>query len=120
MNSQATGSGLVGYNVQSVVDARHHLIVAHEVTNSGNDRGQLSKMAKGVRPCGAHNKKPAEAGYGALKKKPEALIKRLCDGVIQPIPTDPSRPVPKLLVQERFGERCCNQRPHCPFRKQLR
>jgi len=43
MNSR--GSGVVGYNVQSAVDAKHHLIVAHEVTNAGSDRRQLSRMA---------------------------------------------------------------------------
>ena len=49
MKSQAKGTGLVGYNVQTVVDARHHLIVEHEVTNVGSDRAQLSKMALAAR-----------------------------------------------------------------------
>lgn len=40
------GSGTVGYNVQTAVDAKHHLIVAHEVTNKGHDRTQLANMAK--------------------------------------------------------------------------
>ncbi len=40
------GSGVVGYNVQAVVDADHHLIVAHEVTNEGTDRAQLAGMAE--------------------------------------------------------------------------
>ena len=32
----------MGYNVQAAVEAKHHLIVAHEVTNIGIDRDQLS------------------------------------------------------------------------------
>ena len=36
-------SRLVCYNVQSAVDSKHHLIVAHEVTNK-TDRGQLCRM----------------------------------------------------------------------------
>jgi len=36
---------IVGYNVQSVVEAEHHLIVAHEVTMHGYDRDALSAMA---------------------------------------------------------------------------
>src|SRR5476649_1869025 len=42
-------SGIVGYNVQTAVDAKHHLIVEHEVTNIGSDRDQLSGMAKKAR-----------------------------------------------------------------------
>jgi len=35
----------VCYNIQSFVDTKHHLIVAHEVTNT-TDRGQLCNMTK--------------------------------------------------------------------------
>ena len=45
MATSGRGSGMVGYNVQTAVDAKHHLIVAHEVTNSGTDRSQLHNMA---------------------------------------------------------------------------
>jgi transposase len=38
------GTGIVGYNVQAAVDAKHHLIVAHEVINTGSDRDQLYPM----------------------------------------------------------------------------
>ena len=36
---------VVGYNVQSAVETKHHLIVAHEVTNLGYDRDALAMMA---------------------------------------------------------------------------
>src|ERR1700753_361306 len=46
MATSGRGSGVVGYNVQVAVDTEHHLIVTHEVTNSGSDRAQLANMAK--------------------------------------------------------------------------
>jgi transposase len=46
MATSGRGTGIVGYNVQTVVDAKHHLILAHEVTNVGHDRNQLAHMAK--------------------------------------------------------------------------
>jgi transposase len=46
MATSGRGSGVVGYNVQAAVDTKHHLIVAHDVTNVGTDRSQLSRIAK--------------------------------------------------------------------------
>ena len=45
MATSGRGTGMVGYNVQTAVDAEHHLIVAHDVTNLGYDRTQLEPMA---------------------------------------------------------------------------
>ena len=49
MNSAGKGTGVVGYNVQAVVDAKNHLIVAHEVSNDTSDRAKLSPMAEMAR-----------------------------------------------------------------------
>jgi len=35
--ASSTKAGRVGYNVQTVVDIEHHLIVAHKVTNIVSD-----------------------------------------------------------------------------------
>ena len=45
MNSAGKGTGVVGYNVQTAVDTKNHMIVAHEVTNVGHDHAALSTMA---------------------------------------------------------------------------
>ena len=49
MATSGRGTGMVGYNVQSAVDDKHHLIVAHEVTNVGHDRSALATMAEQAR-----------------------------------------------------------------------
>jgi hypothetical protein len=65
MATSRLGSAVVGYNVQTAVDAKHHLIVAHEVTNSVTDRGQLAQMAKAAKEATAHPKPTvlADRGY---------------------------------------------------------
>ncbi|KPX43634.1 IS1182 family transposase [Pseudomonas syringae pv. tagetis] len=61
------GTGIVGYNVQTAVDAQHHLIVAHEVTNVGSDRDQLSSMAKQAREAMASDSLSVVADRGYFK-----------------------------------------------------
>jgi hypothetical protein len=61
------GTGIVGYNVQTAVDAKHHLIVAHEVTNVGIDRDQLSSMAKLARAAMGTQDLTAIADRGYFK-----------------------------------------------------
>ncbi|MBN0523481.1 IS1182-like element ISPa7 family transposase, partial [Pseudomonas aeruginosa] len=61
------GSGIVGYNVQAAVDAKHHLIVTHEVTNDGVDRDQLSSMAKQAREAMGVEELSAVADRGYFK-----------------------------------------------------
>ena len=56
MATSGKGTATVGYNVQIVVDAEHHLIVDHEVTNRGYDRHQLAPMAlKAQQATGCEN-----------------------------------------------------------------
>ena len=45
MATSGRGSGMVGYNMQAAVDAKHHMIVTHEVTNVGHDRSALNSTA---------------------------------------------------------------------------
>ena len=64
MATSGRGSGIVGYNVQTAVDAKHHLIVAHEVTNEGHDRSQLAPMAAAARDAMGTKKLLAIADRG--------------------------------------------------------
>ena len=58
------GNAMVGYNVQAAVDTKNHLIVAHEVTNSGSDRSQLSQMALAAKEAMGKSKLIALADRG--------------------------------------------------------
>jgi len=64
MATSGRGSGVVGYNVQAAVDTKHHLIVSHEVTNVGHDRGQLSPMAEQAKEAMGAKKIEAVADRG--------------------------------------------------------
>ncbi len=46
MATSGRGSGVVGYNVQAAVETDNHLIVAHDVVQTGSDRAQLLPMGQ--------------------------------------------------------------------------
>ena len=64
MATSARGSGVVGYNVQTAVDAKHHLVVTHEVTNQGTDRAQLASMGQQTQEALGTDKLTALADRG--------------------------------------------------------
>ena len=84
MATSGKGSGIVGYNVQAAVDTRHHLIVAHEVTNKGFDRGQLSGMAQQAREAMGHAELTAIADRGYYKGEDILLCEQ--NGVVPMVP----------------------------------
>jgi transposase len=61
------GGSVVGYNVQTAVDSKHHLIPFHEVTNAGVDRHQLSAIAKGTKAALGLDEAGSEDARLALK-----------------------------------------------------
>lgn len=67
MATSGRGTGMVGYNVQTAVDAKHHMIVAHEVTNVGHDRDQLFSMAQQTRAAVGQNQLTVLADRGYFK-----------------------------------------------------
>jgi len=88
MSTSARGSGTVGYNVQTAVDSKHHLIVAHDVSMAMGDRRQLTRMSKKAREAtGIKNLKViADRGYYNMEE-----IKATVDEGITPY-------VPKSLT----------------------
>lgn len=99
MATSGKGTGIVGYNVQTAVDAKHHLIVAHEVTNRGHDRDQLSNMARQAQAATGHATLTAIADRGYFKGEE---IQACGDAGITPL-------VPKPLTsgakaEGRFGK----------------
>ena len=69
MATSGRGSGMVGYNVQAAVDIKYHLIPAHEVTNVGTDRSQLSHMAKRTKAALKADKLEVVADRGYFKSE---------------------------------------------------
>lgn len=77
MATNMRGASVVGYNVQAAVDAVHHLIVAHEVTNVVVDRNLLAPMAEKTKAAMGveHLEALADRGYFSGEQI------RTCEGI---------------------------------------
>jgi transposase len=73
--------GIVGYNVQTAVDAEHHLIVAHEVVTDGVDRDQLAGMAEQAREAIGTEELTVVADRGYFKSE-QILECTSTDGIV--------------------------------------
>lgn len=84
MATSGRGTGMVGYNIQTAVDTKHHLIVAHEVTNVGHDRNQLANMATQAKTAMGANELNVVADRGYFSS--EEILKCHEAGIIPIVP----------------------------------
>jgi transposase len=99
MATSGRGSGVVGYNVQTAVDTQHHLIVAHEVTNVGNDTAHLANTAKAAKAALHVDEIEAVADRGYFDSE-EILACDLADITV----TLPKRMTSGAKSEGRFGK----------------
>src|SRR5674476_1622430 len=102
MATSGRGTGMVGYNVQTAVGAKHHLIVAHEVTNVGSDREQLTAMATLARDAIGTEKLTAVADRGYFKG--EEILACHEAGIIAIVPKSATS---GATADGRFGKADC-------------
>jgi len=113
MATSGRGTGIVGYNVQTAVDTKHHLIVAHEVTNVGHDRTQLADMAEQAKAViGQPITALADRGYF----KGEEIL-RCADNGIEPLVPKPQTSNNKaagLFDKSDFAYNAADDTYRCP------
>jgi len=99
-----SGQGIAGYNVQTVVDDKHKLIVASEVVNDSSDVGQLHAMAKAAKDAVEAEVLQALADEGYYS----SLELKACedDGIIAYVPVPEGNRV--VEKRGRFGRRDFN------------
>lgn len=115
------GQGVAGYNVQSVVDDKHKLIVASEVVNDSSDVGQLHAMAKAAKDALEAEALQALADEGYYS----SLELKACedDGITAYVPVPEGRG--RLGKKGRFSLKDFSYDPaanayRCPAGEQLR
>lgn len=118
MKKSTSRDSIIGYNVQSVVDAAHHLIVEVEATTQGNDFGQLNAMAQQARQqLGVEELTVvADAGYHAIADLCEAEQQ----GIRAHVPEQrKASPQAGLLGKEAFRYDAAKDEYECPGGQRL-
>jgi transposase len=94
------GTGIVGYNVQTAVDQKTHMIVAHEVVNEGIDREQLTPMTEKAQEATGIKDLTVVADRGYYKG--EQILECTQVGAN---PLVPNSATSNVLAAGRFGKR---------------
>ena len=102
MATSGRGTGVVGYNVQTAIEAKHHLIVAHEVTNQGHDRQQLLNMATQAKEAMGVADLTAVTDRGYYKSDEILACKQAGITVIVPKPMTSNNGAKGLFKREDF------------------
>ena len=110
---------MVAYNVQSAVDTKHHLIVAHEVTNSGSDRSQLSAMAKQAKAAINTDKLDVVADRGYFKSEEILACDRADITVTLPKPMTSGSRVKGRFTKQDFFYVAAEDVYRCPANEHL-
>jgi len=119
MTSQSHSAYTVGYNVQSAVDTKHHLIVTHEVTNVGIDKDHLSPMAEQARQALAAEKIEVFADKGYFNGEEIAACEDAGIDVYVPKPATSNARARGRFDKDDFVYDRENDRYVCPAGQQL-
>lgn len=117
MATSGRGTGIVGYNLQTAVDAKHHLIVAHEVTNVGHDRDQLAGMAKLAKAAAGQEGLIALADRGYYEGYEILECERAGVAAVVPKPMTSNNLAEGLFDKRDFDYDAKNDQYRCPAGK---
>jgi len=113
------GKGVVGYNVQTAVDAEHHLIVAHDVINTGSDRHQLATMAKQAHQAMGVEKLTAVADRGYYTSDEILACEQAGITPVLPRPQTGDRRLKGLFGRDHFHYEPDSNSYRCPAGESL-
>ena len=116
---KSRGTGIVGYNVQTAVDTTHHLIVAHEVTNVGVDRRQLSKMARQAKDAIGTDELEVVADRGYYRSEEIVACEEANISAYVAKPNTSSNRAKGLFGREDFRYRSEDDEYQCPAGERL-